>query len=163
MSQTATRQELSQTKLPPVTAIIQEKDIVAIHGEFQEDNPYMIQGRPSESIMEVAHKVRNSSPIQMVQRNTVELDDSNGPTGVRIGNLGNFTNSGIQGLSKYYKRRNKDYKEEMAWLSVIPDKQSLTDPEIKYLFRIFESSPHDPQHVVATLMDIMLILNPFQH
>ena len=34
----------------------------------------------------------------------------------------------------------------MAWLSVNPDKQSLTD-----LFRIFESSPHDPLHVVATL------------
>ena len=153
MSQTATRQELSQTKLPPVTALIQEKDIVAIHGEFQEDNPYLIKSRPSESIMEVAHKVMNSCSTQMIQENTVELDDSNGPSGVRIGNLGNFTNSGIQVLSKYCSvaKLQQDYKEEMAWLSVNPNKQSLTDPEIQYLFRIFESSPHDPQHVVATL------------
>ena len=42
MSQTALRRELSQTKLPPVTTLIQEKDIVAINGEFQEDNPGVI-------------------------------------------------------------------------------------------------------------------------
>lgn len=42
MSQTATRQELSQTKLPPVTTLIQGKDIAAINGEFEEDNPGVI-------------------------------------------------------------------------------------------------------------------------
>ena len=153
MSQTATRQELSQTKLPPVTTLIQEKDIVPIYGGFQEDNPYMVKSRPSESITEVAHKVMNSSSIQMIKGNTIELDDSNGPSGVRIGNLGNFNNSGIQVLLKYCSiaKLQHDYKEEMAWLSVNPDKQSLTDPEINYLVRIFESSPHDPLHVVATL------------
>ena len=153
MSQTATRQELSQTKLPPVTTLIQEKDIVVIHGEFQEDNPNMIKSRPSESIMVVAHKVMKSCSIQMIQGNTIELDDSNGPSGVRIGNLGNFNDRGIQVLSKYCSvaKLQQDYKEEMAWLSVNPDKQFLTDPEIKHPFRIFKSSPHDPLHVVATL------------
>ena len=57
MSETATRQELSQTKLPPFSTLIQEDDIVAINGEFQEDNPYIIKSCPSESIMEVDHKV----------------------------------------------------------------------------------------------------------
>ena len=154
MSQTATRQELSQTKLPPVTTLIQKKDIVVvIHGEFQEDNPNMIKSRPSESIMVVAHKVMKSCSIQMIQGNTIELDDSNGPSGVRIGNLGNLNNRGIQVLSKYCSvaKLQQDYKEEMVGLSVNPDKQFLTDPEIKYLFRIFKSSPHDPLHVVATL------------
>ena len=66
MSQTATRQELSQTKLPPVTTLIQEKDIVVIHGEFREDNPNMIKSRPSGSIMVVAHKVMKSCSIQMI-------------------------------------------------------------------------------------------------
>ena len=44
----------------------------------------------------------NSCSIQMIQGNTIELDDSNGPSGVRIGNLGNFNNSGIQVLLKYF-------------------------------------------------------------
>ena len=42
MSQTTSRQELSQTKLPPVTTLIQGKDIAAINGEFEEDNPGVI-------------------------------------------------------------------------------------------------------------------------
>ena len=154
MPQTATRQELSQTKLPPVTPHIQEKDVV-IHGEFQEDNLYLINSRPSDSIMEAAHKVMNSCSTQMIQGNTTQLDDMwpNGPSGVRIGSLGNFSNSGIQVLSRdsSVAKLQQDYKEEMAWLSVNPDKQSLSNPEIKYLSRIFESSPHDPLYVVASL------------
>ena len=143
MSQTATRQELSQTKLSPVTPHIQGKDIVAIHGEFKEDSPYLINSHPSDSIMEAAHKVMNS----------IQLDDSNGPSGVRIGNLGTFSNSGIQVLSAYCSvaKLQQDYKQEMAWLSVNPGKQSLSDPEINSLSRIFESSPHDPLYVVASL------------
>lgn len=113
----------------------------------------MIKSRPSQRIMVLTHKVMNSCSIQMIQGNTIELDDSNGPSRVRIGNLGNFNNRGIQVLSKYCSvaKLQQDYKEEMVGLSVNPDKQFLTDPEIKYLFRIFESSPHDPLHVVATL------------
>ena len=48
--------------------------------------------------MDTAHKVMNSCSTQMIQGNTIQLDDGNGPSGVRIGNLGNFNNSGIQVL-----------------------------------------------------------------
>ena len=103
--------------------------------------------------MEAAHKVMNSCSTQMIQGNTIQLGDSNGPSGVRIGNLGNFNNSDIQVLSRYCSiaKLQQDYKDEMAWLSVNPDKQSLRDPEIKDLSRIFQSSPHDPLYVVASL------------
>ena len=113
----------------------------------------MINSRPSDSIMEAARKVMNSCSTQMIQGHTIQLDDSNGPSGVRISNLGNFSNSGIQILSRYCSvaKLQQDYKQEMAWLSANPDKQSLSDPEINYLSRIFESSPHDPLYVVASL------------
>ena len=104
-------------------------------------------------MMEAARRVMNSCSTQMIQGNTIQLDDSNGPSGVRISNLGNFSDSGIQVLSRYCSvaKLQQDYKEEMAWLNVNPDKQSLSYPEIKYLSRIFESSPHDPLYVVASL------------
>ena len=151
ISQSATRQQLSRIKLPPVT-LIQEKDVVLIYGDFQEENPYLVKSRPSENILTAARKIM-SACSQVTDGNTIQLDDGDSPSGVKIGQQGNFSDSGIQVLSRYCSvaRMQQQYKEEMAWLNFNPDKHTIGAPEIKYLCSFFESSLHDPKHVVASL------------
>lgn len=153
MSQTATRQELSQVKLPPLTNQIHENNVVPIYGKFQDENPYLLKSCPADNIVKVAQKIIGACSSQVIKENTIQLDDSDGPSGVKIGNLGIFSDSGIQALSRYccIAKMQQDYKEEMAWLSLNPDKNTLRDSEIKYLCNIFEQSPHDPLRVIVSL------------
>ena len=153
MSQTATRQELSQIKLPPVTNIIRETEVVPIFGNFQEDNPYSLKSRPSEHIMTIAHKIISTCSAQLIDGNTIQLDDEDDPSGVKIGTLGNFDTTGIDILLRYCSiaKMQHNFRDEMAWLHFNPDKFSLGETEIKYLCTFFESSPHDPLRVVTSL------------
>lgn len=153
MSPNATRQELSHMKLPPVTSQIHENVVVPTYGNFHEENPYLLKSRPSDNIMNIAHKITSSSSSQVIQENTIQLDDSDDPTGVTIGNLGTFSNCGIQVLLKYcsISKMQQNFKQEMAWLSFNPDKDILKDSEIKFFCNFFKGSPHDPLHVVVSL------------
>jgi len=111
-SQTAPRQQLSQIRLPLVTSQIQEKDVIPIYGEISEENPYLIKSRPSENIMTLAHKIM-SACSQVTEENTIQWDDSDSPSGVKISQLRNFSDSGIQVLSRYSSvvRMQQQYKE----------------------------------------------------
>ena len=155
MSQTATRQELSQIKLPPVANLIHETEVVPIFGKFQEDNPYLLNSRPSEHIMMAAHKIISTCSSQVIDTNTIHLDDSDGLSGVTIGTLGNFNSSGIDVPLKYCSlaKMQRNFKE-MAWLHFNPVKYTFRETEIKFLCSFFENSPHDPLRVVASLEDI---------
>ena len=152
MSQTATRQELSKIKLPPVTNLIHEAEVVPIFGKFQEENSFLLKSRPSEHIMTIAHKIMSTCSSQVIDANTIQLDDTDGPSGATIGTLGNFDDSGIEVLLKYCSiaKMQHNFKEEIAWLHFNPDKSTLRDTEIKYLCSFFESSPNDPPRVITS-------------
>ena len=50
ISKTATREELSEIRLSPVAASLQKEDIVSVHGTFQEQDPFLLNIRPSEGV-----------------------------------------------------------------------------------------------------------------
>lgn len=103
--------------------------------------------------MEAACKAMNTCKIHVVQGNTLHLDDVGDPSDVVISNLGSFDDDGVKVLLKFCSIANmqREYKEEMAWLSANPSVLSLTDTEIKRIRKFFQSSPHDPNRVVASL------------
>jgi len=62
--------------------------------------------------MTLAHKIM-SACSQVTEENTIQWDDSDSPSGVKISQLGNFSDSGIQVLSRYSSvvRMQQQYKE----------------------------------------------------
>lgn len=153
ISQTATRQELSAIRLPPVTTLrIQEKDVVPIRGKFQETDPFLARNRPSETTMEAARKIVDACQAKVVQGDTIQLNDHDDPSGVVIGNLGSFTTHGVRVLLSFchLASMQREYNEEMSWLVSSPDRRSLDDSEIMRLRNFLQNSPHDPQRVVAS-------------
>ena len=156
-SDTATRQELSVLKLPPVTNFILASEVVPIYStDFVESNPYCLTSRPPEAIVEVALQIINQCSVQVNDDNTIQLDDRQGPSGVTIGKIGRFSSHGIKVLSRYCSvaKMQWDYKNEISWLRFNPGTHSLTDAEINFLCSFFKTSPHDPQRVVASLAGI---------
>ena len=113
--------------------------------------------------MMIAHKIISTCSSQVIDANTLQLDDSDGPSGVKIGTLGNFNTSGIDVLLRYCSIANMqhNFKEEMAWLHFNPDKYTLRETEIKFLCSYFESSHHDPLHVVGSLDGICVDFKSF--
>ena len=103
--------------------------------------------------MTIAHKIISTCSAQLIDGNTIQLDDEDDPSGVKIGTLGNFDTTGIDILLRYCSiaKMQHNFRDEMAWLHFNPDKFSLGETEIKYLCTFFESSPHDPLRVVTSL------------
>lgn len=89
----------------------------------------------------------------MAQGGALQLDYAGGPSGVTIGSLGSFDNNGMNVLLKFCSvaSMQREYKEEMAWLSFTPSALSLAYPEIKCIRKFLQSSPHDPNRTVASL------------
>ena len=99
--------------------------------------------------MDTTHKVMNSCSTQMIQGNTIQLDDGNGPSGVRIGNLGNFNNSGIQVLEILLFCKICQRITKKKWLGSV---STLTNnPWETQKSSISPSSPHNPLYIVASL------------
>lgn len=157
MSDTATRQELSVLKLPPVTNFILASEVVPIYStDFVESNPYCLTSHPSEAIVEVAIKIIKQSSVQVNDDNTIQLDDRQGPSGVTIGKIGRFSSHGIKVLSRYCSiaKMQSDYKNEISWLRFKPGTHSHTNCENNFVCSFSKTSPHDPQRVVASLAGI---------
>ena len=146
MSKAATRQELSQVKLPLLTNEINGKEVVPIYEKSREINPYLLNCYPADDIVNAALKITSACSSQVLKEDVIQLDDNNGPNGVKIGNIGIFSDIGIQALSRYCSvaKLHQEYKEEMAWFHFNPDKNTLRDNEINYLCNFFEKSPLDP-------------------
>ena len=110
--------------------------------------------------MTVACEIMSACHSQVTQENTIQLYDRDGPSGIRIDKLGSFSNSSIEVLLRYdsIAKMQRDYQEEMAWLSFNQDNHTLADSEIKNLHSFFKSSPHDPLHIVASLDGIYVDL-----
>ena len=113
MSQAAMRHKLSHIKLPLVTSLINERDVVSIYRKFQEENPFSLKCYPSDKVMTVACNIMSACHSQVTQENIAQLDESDGPSGIRINKLGNFSNNGIKVLLRYCETTRK------KWLGLV--------------------------------------------